>query len=111
MKKIKLREVCHGRSGDKGCDVNIGLAVYNGKHYEWLKRTVTSKVVSDYVNEYLEGQGTAPIKRYELPKLSAVNFVIPGGLLGGVTRSMQLDGHGKSFSQILLDMEVDPPNK
>ena len=107
--KVKLRELCHSRSGDKGHDVNVGIVVYDAKHYEWLKRTVTPEVITEYVSEYLGDEGRGPVTRYELPKLGAMNFVIPGGLLGGVTRSLQLDGHGKSFSQILLDMEVDAP--
>lgn len=110
-KRVKLREICHGRSGDKGSDLNVGLAVYNPKHYEWLKRHLTAEVVAEYVGEYLGGWGNGPVTRYELPKLAAVNFFIPGGLLGGATRSVLLDGHGKSFSQILLDMEVDAPQE
>ena len=46
------------------------------------------------------------VKRYELPQLHAVNFVLSGVLKGGVTRSIALDAHGKSLAFLLLDMEI-----
>ena len=73
-RKVKLRELCHSRSGDKGHDVNVGIAVYDARHYEWLKRTVTPEVIAEYVSEYLGNEGRGPVTRYELPKLGAVTL-------------------------------------
>jgi hypothetical protein len=47
------------------------------------------------------------VVRYELPNISALNFVMTGTLGGGVTRSLALDTHGKSLSSALLDLEID----
>ena len=47
-----------------------------------------------------------PVQRYELPKLRALNFVIEGALGGGVTRSLAQDAHGKSFSSLMLTIEL-----
>ena len=35
--KIQLKEICHGRSGDKGDAANIGLIAYNKDGYELIK--------------------------------------------------------------------------
>lgn len=108
-KRVKLREICHSRSGDKGADVNVGIAVYKPEHYSWLEKHLTEEVIADYLAEYLEGVPNASVTRYDLPKLGAFNFLIRGGLHGGVTRGLILDGHGKSFSQVILDMEIEAP--
>ena len=47
-----------------------------------------------------------PVRRYELPKLQALNFVIEGALGGGVTRSLAQDPHGKSLSSLMLLIEL-----
>jgi hypothetical protein len=46
------------------------------------------------------------VRRYELPKLQALNFVIEGALGGGVTRSLAQDAHGKSLSSLMLMIEL-----
>ncbi|HEV7991717.1 MAG TPA: hypothetical protein VGP25_07835 [Gemmatimonadaceae bacterium] len=46
------------------------------------------------------------VRRYELPRLAALNFVLEHALGGGVTRSLALDAHGKSLSSALLSMEI-----
>jgi len=37
MSKIKLSEICHGRSGDKGDAANVGLIAYKKENYELIK--------------------------------------------------------------------------
>ena len=46
------------------------------------------------------------MRRYELPNLRALNFVIENALAGGVTRSLRLDPHGKTLSGIVLAIEL-----
>ena len=46
------------------------------------------------------------MRRYELPALGALNFVLYGMADGGVTRTLALDAHGKSLSSALLDMDI-----
>ena len=102
---IKLRDICHARSGDKGDTANIGLVAYDPAHYPWLVEHVTAEAVAAHLGVRVRG----PVRRYELPKIDALNFVIEGALGGGVTRSLFIDGHGKGFSAILLDLEIPPP--
>jgi hypothetical protein len=100
---MKLRDICHARSGDKGDTSNIGLIVYDKADYEWLVGAITVEKVASYLGPRVKG----PIERYELPLLGAVNFVIHGALDGGGTRSRRLDAYGKARSTVLLEMGVD----
>ena len=103
----KLREIAHSRTGDKGNTSNISVIAYHEKHYPLLLAQVTSARVKAHFAGVVEGE----VVRYELPNLSALNFVMSGALGGGVTRSLALDAHGKSLSSALLDLDIeDVPN-
>lgn len=99
---MKLWEIAHSRTGDKGNISNISLIAYDIKDYELLKEKVTPEVVKDWFKDIVKGE----VKRYELPQLGALNFVMYDALGGGVTRSLALDKHGKSLSSYLLDIEI-----
>ena len=47
--------------------------------------------------------------RYELPGLAGVNFVMDDALEGGVNESLNLDGHGKSWSSLVLGLRITLP--
>jgi hypothetical protein len=100
---VKLREIAHSRTGDKGNTSNISVIAYKEKHYELLKAQVTSERVKAHFSGVVEGE----VVRYELPNIGALNFVMTQALGGGVTRSLALDAHGKSLSSALLDMEIE----
>lgn len=100
---MKLREVAHSRTGDKGNIANISLIAYQMERYPLLKERVTAERVKAWFGEIVQGK----VVRYELPKIGALNFVLFDALGGGVTRSLALDRHGKSLSSVLLDMELD----
>ena len=100
---MKLREVAHSRTGDKGNIANISLIAYQMETYPLLKEHVTAARVKAWFGEIVQGQ----VVRYELPKIGALNFVLFDALGGGVTRSLALDRHGKSLSSVLLDMELE----
>lgn len=99
---MKLWEIAHSRTGDKGNISNVSLIAYNIKDYELLREKVTTEVVKEWFKDIVKGE----VKRYELPKLGAMNFVMYDALGGGVTRSLALDKHGKSLSSYLLDIEI-----
>jgi hypothetical protein len=100
---MKLRELAHSRTGDKGNISNISVIAYDAKHYPLLRKQVTAERVRAHFAGIVEGG----VVRYELPNLAALNFVMTGALGGGVTRSLALDAHGKSLSSALLDLEID----
>jgi hypothetical protein len=100
---MKLREIAHSRTGDKGNISNISVIAYDEKDYPLLLAQVTAARVKAHFSGVVEGE----VVRYELPKLFALNFVMDRALGGGVTRSLALDAHGKSLSSALLDLEID----
>lgn len=102
---MKLRELAHSRTGDKGNTLNVSLICYDARHYEHLRTEVTAERVRAFLGDVVLGD----VVRYELPQLAAFNFVLGKALGGGVTRSLALDAHGKSMSSALLDLEVLAP--
>src|SRR6201987_640405 len=101
---MKLREIAHSRTGDKGNISNISVIAYDEKHYPLLLEQVTSERVKAHFAGVVEGE----VVRYELPNIAALNFVMDQALGGGVTRSLALDAHGKSLSSALLDLDIEP---
>ena len=99
---MKLYEIAHSRTGDKGNISTLSLIAYDPKDYEMLKE----KVTPEKVKEHFKGMVKGDVVRYELPNIYALNFVMQAALGGGVTRSLSVDMHGKGFSSYLLDMEI-----
>ena len=100
---MKLREIAHSRTGDKGDTSNISLIAYDARRYPLLVEQATAERVRAHFAEIVHGE----VVRYELPGIGALNFVLRHALGGGVTRSLALDAHGKSLSSALLDLEID----
>jgi len=99
---MKLRQLAHSRTGDKGNTSSISVIAYDEQDYPLLLRHMTSERVKAHFGELVAGE----VSRYEIPSLGALNFVLRQALGGGVTRSLILDTHGKSLSSALLDLEV-----
>lgn len=100
---MKLRELAHSRTGDKGDTSNISVIAYNPHDFALL----CAQVTADRVRTHFEGIVAGEVVRYEFSDISALNFVMQRALGGGVTRSLALDAHGKSLSSALLDLEID----
>jgi hypothetical protein len=96
-------EICHGRSGDKGDDANIGLIAYKKDDYGLIKE----KVTADVVKKYFEGICLGGVERYEMPNINALNFVLHNTLGGGGTVSLKNDAQGKTLASALLMMEIE----
>lgn len=99
---MKLKEIAHSRTGDKGEISNISVIPYRESDYEMLKEKVTAEKVKAYFADICHGEVT----RYELAGIHAMNFVLDKTLGGGVTRSLALDKHGKTLGMALLEMEI-----
>ena len=99
---MKLWDIAHSRTGDKGNISNISLIAYDSKDYELLKDRVTAEKVKEHFRGIVKGD----VVRYELPNIYALNFVMQAALGGGVTSSLSLDMHGKALSSYLLNMEI-----
>ena len=99
---MKLREVAHSRTGDKGNRANVSLIVYRIEDYPLIAEHVTADRVKEWFREIVRGK----VARYELPQLGALNFVMDQALGGGVLTSLAVDRHGKSLSSALLEMDI-----
>ncbi len=99
---MKLRELAHSRTGDKGNTSNISVIAYDPANYALLEQQVTAA----RVKEFFDGVVLGDVVRYEMPNIGALNFVMYQALGGGVTRTLALDIHGKSFSSALMELEI-----
>ena len=103
---LPLHAVAHGRAGDKGDVSNVSVIAHRPEAWPHLLEQVTAeKVLAVFAH-----LGATACRRYELPKLMALNFVIEGALQGGVNAALGLDRHGKTLSYLLLgEVTVDVP--
>jgi hypothetical protein len=104
--RIRLIEIAHARSGDKGDTANIGLIAREPRFYPILLREVTPERVKAHFGDLCKGK----VERFELPNLGALNFLLHESLGGGGTLSLRVDAQGKTFSAALLRMEIDVPD-
>ena len=104
--KVRLVDIAHARSGDKGDTANVGIIALKREWYSLLARELTERRVSAHFRDVISG----PVQRYELPNLSALNFLLHGALDGGGTLSLKTDAQGKVFSTALLRMTLDVPD-
>ena len=107
MVEVPLHSVAHGRAGDKGNRLNVSVMPYDSAAYSAL----ADQLSEARVLEAFAHRGATRVKRYDLPLLPAFNFVIEDVLEGGVNGSLNLDGHGKSNSFLLLAIMVRVPER
>lgn len=103
--KVRLLDIAHARSGDKGDTANVGVIALKPEWYPLLAEQLTL----DRVREHFRGVITGPVERYELPNLNALNFLLHGALDGGGTLSLKTDAQGKVFSTAMLRLVLDVP--
>jgi len=104
--KIQLTRLAHARSGDKGDTANVGIIALRDDFYPLLVREVTAARVKEHFNGIVNGD----VERFELPNLSALNFLLHESLGGGGTLSLMTDAQGKTFSTALLRMQIEIPD-
>ncbi|MDR3617751.1 MAG: enoyl-CoA hydratase-related protein [Paludisphaera borealis] len=102
---VRLGELAHTRSGDKGDGSNIGVVARDPAAFQWLRDRLTPEAVADH----LRGLGVGRVQRFELPNLLAFNFVIEHALGGGASRSLRLDSQGKALGTALLELRLEDP--
>lgn len=105
--KIKLSQIAHSRSGDKGDGSNVGLIANSPELYEVIKKEVTEERVKAHFQGFVRGK----VERFEVANLNALNFLLHDSLGGGGTESLKIDAQGKTHGQGLLQMEIDVPDE
>jgi hypothetical protein len=99
---MQLRTIAHARTGDKGNIVTISLIAYRDEDFSLLEEKVTEELVTSHFSSFID----QPVKRYSIPHLAALNFVLHRPATQGVTRSLALDAHGKCLGYLLLGLEL-----
>jgi len=102
-RRVLLREIAHARAGDKGDRSNVAIYAYDPRDFAALKAQLTPERLRAEFPHLLKG----PVQRFALDHLCALNFVMDQALEGGVNESLNLDAHGKSWSFLLLGLEIE----
>jgi hypothetical protein len=105
MTRIRLEEIAHARSGDKGDGSNVGVIAYTEAGYQLLRQELTTTRVKTHFSAICKGA----VDRFEVPNLKAINFILHDSLGGGGSESVKTDAQGKTHGQALLRMELDLP--
>ena len=100
--KIRLGDIAHARSGDKGASANVGVIANTPADYSTLEKFLTAAAVEAFFKPLQVGQ----VIRHELPNLGALNFILPNILNGGGSVSLRTDAQGKALGQALLELQL-----
>lgn len=103
--RAPLGRLCAARSGDKGGNANVGLYTRDDASFEWL----ASYLDLARFRELLPEAAELEVRRYELPNLRALNFVVIGLLGTGVASSTRPDPQAKGLGEYLRSRHVDIP--
>lgn len=99
----RVFDLAYGRAGDKGDIANVSVIARTSSSYQELKAKLTAERVRAALGNLVRG----PVERYELDNIEALNFVLHQALDGGATRSLRIDGLGKSLAGAVLFMPID----
>jgi hypothetical protein len=105
--KVRLVDIAHARSGDKGDTANVGVIALKPEWYALIR----DQLSLERVRSHFDGVITGSVERFELPNLNALNFLLHGALDGGGTLSLKTDAQGKVFSTAMLRMVLDVPDE
>jgi hypothetical protein len=103
MAEVYLKDIAHGRSGDKGDTSNVCVFARESKYYDIIAREVTVERVREHFGDIVKGE----IVRYDVPSLNGFNFVMKHALGGGATHSLRLDSLGKSMGSAFMRMKIN----
>jgi hypothetical protein len=101
--RIRLIDIAHARSGDKGDTGNVGVIARKAEYYPLLAKYLTAARVRQHFAGMIDGE----VERFELPNLWALNFLLHNALDGGGTKSLKNDAQGKTLSSVMLSMELE----
>ena len=105
MRQVRLGDIAYARSGDKGSGANVGVIAHTQEGFDYLRKALPAS----RVERFFRPLGCGKVVRYELPNLLAFNFVLPGVLAGGASRSLRTDAQGKALGQVLLELKLPIP--
>jgi hypothetical protein len=104
-RRVPLGTIVGARSGDKGGNANLGVWVRSREAWDWLCHRLT---VAEF-RLLLPETADLPVRRYLLPNLLAMNFVVEGLLGEGVASQARFDPQAKALGEWLRGREIDIP--
>src|SRR3989442_14425199 len=104
-RRVRLLDIAHARSGDKGDTANVGLIALKPEYYPILVKHVTAARGAPHFKGMISGPG----ERFAPPNLHALNFLLHGARDGGGPISLTTNAPGKEFSPPLLRLRTGPP--
>ncbi|MEX2497899.1 MAG: acyclic terpene utilization AtuA family protein [Wenzhouxiangellaceae bacterium] len=107
--QLPLIALAHARSGDKGNHANIGVIARRPEYLPWIAASLTADAVAEYFAHVLKNGAQGEVRRWYLPGIGALNFLLVDSLGGGGMASLRMDPQGKAFAQMLLDHPIEVP--
>ena len=102
MVTVPLSTIAHGRSGDKGNHVNIGLIAHQMEWFPLLKQCITPHWLKSIFSDMTRGD----VEVFPVPGIGGINCVMKESLQGGGTVSLRKDAQGKMLGQVILQAEI-----
>ncbi len=99
---MQLHDLSFVRSGDKGDIANVVVMARSPEAYEIIEQHLVPETIGEHMGELVSGD----ISVYKLPKIETFQVVLEGALGGGATRSLRMDGTGKTICTILSRMSI-----
>jgi hypothetical protein len=101
---MRVGSIAVGRSGDKGSTLDLTLVAVNDAAWRVLEAQLTAEVASRALARVVPGT----VRRYEVPGLRVLKFVVAGALPGGVYATLHAGLHWqKAAIWGLLDLELN----
>ncbi len=102
---LPLVALAWARSGDKGDHANVGVLARRPEYLPFLRAALTPEAVARHMAHALDPE-RGRVRRWELPGLDGMNFLLEHALGGGGMASLRSDPQGKGFAQQLLDLAI-----
>ena len=101
---MRVGDIACGRSGDKASTLDLTLVARDRAAYDLLERNLTTERAQAEIARAMPGT----LRRYALPQLMALKFVIEDALPGGVYATLHAGLHWqKAAIYVLLDVELE----
>ena len=102
---IRLGEIAHARSGDKGNHANVGVIAWTAAGFDHLETHLTETRVAEFFLP-LRPRG---VERFRLHGIGAFNFLLTNVLAGGASGSLRSDNQGKTLALAILELTLPRP--
>jgi hypothetical protein len=103
---VPLVSLAWARSGEKGDLFNVAVIARKTEYLGYIRQALTPAAVADWYRHFLADSNAPKIAAYEVPGISALNFVVDDSMAGGLNKSPRLDSGAKGMAQQLLEFPV-----